>query len=72
MSIFERRGEPDWDSLPADGTRLRIEGLDAWRWDDVTADGRVYVIDDDDLVLTVVSDEPGDAALDVIAALAGR
>jgi anti-sigma factor RsiW len=72
LSIFERRGEPDWDSLPEDGTRLRIEGLDAWRWDDVTADGRVYVIDDHDLVVTVVSDEPGDAALDVIAALAGR
>jgi anti-sigma factor RsiW len=72
LSIFERRGEPDWDSLPEDGTRVRVNGLDAWRWDDVAADGRLYVVDDDDLVVTVISDEPGDAALDVIAALAGR
>lgn len=69
LSIFQWSGDVDWAELPADGTRLEIGGNDAWRWDEVTADGRLYVIDDEGMVVVLIGDEPGDAVLDVAAAL---
>ena len=69
LSILEMPGELDWDSLPENGTRLRVGEHDAWRWDELTADGRLYVVDDDDLVVVLIGDEPGEAVLDVAAAL---
>jgi hypothetical protein len=69
LSIFELPGEVDWTALPTDGTRLRIAGNDAWRWDEVTADGRLYVIDDGGMVVVLIGDEPGDAVLDVATEL---
>lgn len=69
LSIFETRGEADFDALPGEGTRLRIAGHEAWRSDEVTADGRLYVVDLDGLVLVVVGDEPGNAVLAIITEL---
>ena len=71
LSILELPGDVDWDALPDDGTRMRIGDHDAWRWDEVTADGRLYVVDGAGMVVVLVGDEPGDAVLDVAAALPG-
>src|SRR5207253_10588598 len=43
LSVFELPGQVDWSALPENGTRLRVAGNDAWRWDEVTAHGRLYV-----------------------------
>lgn len=69
LSIIETPGELDWDALPEDGTRLRVGSHDAWRWDELTADGRLYVVDGDGMVVVLIGDEPGDAVLDVAAAM---
>jgi anti-sigma factor RsiW len=69
LSIFQWSGEIDWSTLPDNGTRLRVAGHDAWRWDELTAEGRLYVVEDDGMVVMLVGDEPGDAVLDAAAAL---
>ena len=69
LSIFETSGDLDWDALPEDGTRLRVGRHDAWRWDELTADGRLYVVDGDGMVVVLIGDEPGDAVLDVAASM---
>ena len=69
LSILETPGELDWDALPEDGTRLRVGAHDAWRWDGGGAEGRLYVVDDDGMVVVLIGDEPGDAVLEVAAAL---
>lgn len=69
LSIFETSGELDWDALPSDGTRMRVGAHDAWRSDGGGADGRLYVMDADGMVVVLIGDEPGDAVLDVAAAL---
>lgn len=71
LSIFQMAGDLDWDALPEDGTRLRVAGKDAWRWDERTADGRLWVIDDDGMVVVLIGDEPGDAVLAVASELPG-
>lgn len=71
LSVFMRKGEVDLDRLPTGGTRIDVVGHRAWRWDDI-ADGRLLVIDGDDIVITIASDEPGDAVLDVARALLKR
>ena len=64
LSVFESPGRIDWAALPPGaGTRLTVAGRDAWRWEGPPARGRVIVFEDDGLVVTVVADEPGDAAL---------
>lgn len=68
LSVFMREGEVDFDDLPAGGTRVEVAGRRAWRWDDM-ADGRLLVIEGDDVVITIAGDEPGDAVLDVAGAL---
>lgn len=69
LSILETPGELDWGALPEDGTRLRVGVHDAWRWDGGGADGRLYVVDGDGMVVVLIGDEPGDAVLEVAAAL---
>lgn len=69
LSIFETRGDLDWDALPEDGTRLHVGTHNAWRWDGGGADGRLYVVDCDGMVVVFIGDEPGDAVLDVVAAM---
>lgn len=71
LSVFELPGSVDWDTLPSDGTRLELAGHDAWRWDGPPANGRVVVLEDDQMVMIVVGDELGSAVLDVAAALPG-
>jgi hypothetical protein len=64
LSVFESPGRIDWAALPSGaGTRMTVAGRDAWRWDGPPARGRVIVYEEDGLVVTVVADEPGDAAL---------
>lgn len=64
LSIFEAPGRVDWDAMPAgQGSRVRIGGRDVWRWDGPPAHGRVIVYEQDGVVVTVVADEPGDAAM---------
>lgn len=69
LSIFERRGGVDWSKLPSGGRRISVAGRDAWRWNEEPADGRLLVMDDDDITLTIVGDEAGDAVLEVARAL---
>lgn len=69
LSVFERRGGVDWSELPTGGARTTIAGHDAWRWNDEPADGRLVVIAEDAITLTIVADEPGDAVLEVASAL---
>jgi hypothetical protein len=71
LSIFQMSGDLDWDALPDDGTRVHIAGKPAWRWDERTADGRLWVIDDDGMVVVLIGDEPGDAVLAVASELPG-
>lgn len=73
LSIIEREGEIDFGDLPVDGEQLSIAGHRAWRWSGAT-DGRVIVVELDDVVLTVIGDEPGGAVLDAARAfvLGGR
>ena len=64
LSVFESPGRIDWAALPSGaGTRMTVGGREAWRWDGPPARGRVLVYEEDGLVVTVVADEPGDAAL---------
>lgn len=70
LSVFEQRGRVDWDALLADdGTMLSINGQRAWRWDAEPCDGRLVVLEADDMVVTVVGDEGADAVLAAAAAL---
>lgn len=71
LSVIQTAGDLDWDALPDDGTRMRVAGKRAWRWDERTADGRLWVIDDDGMVVVLIGDEPGDAVLAVASELPG-
>ena len=70
LSVFEQEGELDPDDLPADGSHLRIDGDDAWRWDG-DREGRVVVLERGDLVVTLVGEESGDAVEAAARALPG-
>jgi anti-sigma factor RsiW len=60
ISLFEKPGELDYDQLPAQGHRVDVDGKDAWIWDRDHADGRVLVVQSDDLVVTLVGDNHTD------------
>jgi hypothetical protein len=64
LSLFEQPGTLDFDDLPSPGHRFTVAGKDAWRWDRRGVDGRVLVVQSDDVVVTVV----GDIADDVMRA----
>lgn len=74
VSVFEQRGRVEWDGLPSGGTRLRMDGHDAWT---VTLSSSpsgpssqssgsvdVVVLARDDLIVTVLGSAPHD---DVVA-----
>lgn len=69
LSVFERKGGVDWDQLPSGGARIDIADHRGWRWNDAPANGRLLVIEEDDITITIVGDQPGDAVLDVAVAL---
>ncbi|HUW02538.1 MAG TPA: zf-HC2 domain-containing protein [Acidimicrobiales bacterium] len=52
VSVFQQRGEVDWDTLPVDGKRLRLGGRDGWQ----AADASSTVLDADGVVLVFVGD----------------
>lgn len=55
ISLFQQRGELDWDALPA-GTAVELAGHDARRW--VGPAGEMHVWEMDGVVYTAVSDAP--------------
>lgn len=69
LSVFETQGGVDWSELPDGGARMKLAGHEAWRWNVEPADGRLVVIEEDDITVTIVGDEPGDAVLSVAVEL---
>lgn len=67
LSVFETPGGVDWSELPDGGTRIELSGHQAWRWNAKPASGRLLVIEEHDITVTIVGDEPGDAVLSVAA-----
>jgi hypothetical protein len=57
-SVFEQRGDLNWDTLPAGGTTAEIDGTRTRRYHE--ANGEVLVWERDGLVYTSVSDAPSD------------
>lgn len=55
LSVFQQRGEVDFDRLPDGGDQLEIDGGPAWGWQ-----GRVLVVERGDLAVTLVGDESGE------------
>ena len=68
VSVFEQRGRVQWDGLPSGGTRLQMDGDDAWTATmpapRSSASDDVIVLALDDLVVTVVGSAPHE---DVVA-----
>lgn len=68
VSVFQQEGSLDWATLPATGDRDEVDGSEAWvgTSSDV-GDGTpsVVVIDKGNVVYTVVTDAPPDAAVTV-------
>jgi hypothetical protein len=71
LSVFEQEGDLDFGELPDHGTRMKIDGSPAWRWDAGMAQGRVLVVERGALVVTLVGDESGAAVRAAAEALPG-
>jgi hypothetical protein len=68
VSVFEQSGEVDWSGLPAGGTRMTMDGDDAWAATQVSGTGAaatdIVVLARDGLIVTVLGVAPHD---DVVA-----
>jgi hypothetical protein len=68
VSVFEQRGSVEWGDLPAGGTRMTMDGDDAWAMPVAGAAGGgsadVVVLARDGLVVTVLGGAPHE---DVVA-----
>ncbi len=73
VSVFEQRGRVQWDGLPSGGTRVQMDGDDAWTvtLSSSAAGGSidVVVLARDDLIVTAVGSAPQDDVAAVAAAV---
>lgn len=65
VSVFEQRGDLDWDKAPAGGTDTEIAGYDALRY--ATEHGNAWVFEREGVVYTCVSKAPADQLVKVAA-----
>lgn len=65
VSVFQQPGTLEWDKLPAGGSLIEFDSLQAWTWDD--ADIRVVVLERDEAVFTFVSASTGESPLETTA-----
>lgn len=71
VSVFEQRGRVDWSGLPAGGTRVSVDGDDAWMVETESAapGTETIVVARDDVVLTIVGRAPHAVMVEIVEAI---